>query len=148
MKAILPLLLFVVLCTGCTSNVSARRHPDLDIGRFRYIFVERRLNENRHINEMLVEEIRRLGLEAETGPLTMLPDKADAVLRYNARWTWDFRTYLVELDMELHTARTEKKLADARYYQPTMRPKAPEQVVRELVARMFAPARAPASTTK
>lgn len=130
-------LLAVAFCAGCTS-VTTRKPPGLDLSRFHHIFVERRLNENHHLDEILVDELRRNGRQAESGPLTMLPDDADAVLTYDARWTWDFKTYLIELNVELHTAHTIKKLAEGRVYQPSARPKPPEEAIRELVAKLLA----------
>ena len=63
--------------------------------------------------------------EPEVGPETLLSAVLDAatdgiilvsadgrVLTYNDRWEWDFKTYLIELTVELHTARTEKKRPD------------------------------------
>jgi hypothetical protein len=130
-----PILTAAGAFAGCTS-VSARKIIALD--RFQRIYVERRLNENNHLDELIVTELRRLGRDASSGPLTMLPDKTDAVLTYDARWEWDFKTYLIELTFELHTLYPRKKLADARYYQPSIKTKTPPDVIRELLERWFA----------
>jgi len=127
-------LLTCALLAGC-SSLSARKVIALD--RFQTIYVERRLNENQRLDEMFVAELRRRGRDASSGPLTMMPEKTDALLTYDARWTWDFRTYLIELNFELHTVHPRKKLADARYYQPSIRTKTPEEVIRELIDRLF-----------
>ena len=120
---------------GCTTSASARKVVALD--RFQRIYVETRLNENHHLDELFVRELRRLGREASSGPLTMMPEKTDAVLTYDARWEWDFKNYLIELTFELHTIHPRKKIADARYHQPTIRTKPPEDVIRELFGRLF-----------
>jgi hypothetical protein len=124
-----------MLLTGCMSSVSARKAVPLD--RFQRIYVERRLNENNHLDELFVAELRRLGREASSGPLTMLPEKTDAVLTYDARWQWDFKTYVIELNLELHTVHPRKKLADARYHQPTIKTKSPETIIRELLVKLL-----------
>jgi hypothetical protein len=123
------------LHAGCASSVSARKVVPLD--RYHRIYVETRLNENNHLDEVFVAELRRLGREASAGPLTMMPEKTDAVLTYDARWEWDFRTYLIELNFELHTVHPRKKLADARYHQPTIKTKAPDDVINTLLTRLF-----------
>src|SRR5688572_27923180 len=117
------------------SSVSARKAVPLD--RFQRIYVERRLNENNHLDELFVAELRRLGREASSGPLTMLPEKTDAVLTYDARWQWDFKTYVIELNLELHTIHPRKKLADARYHQPTIKTKSAENVIHELLVKLL-----------
>jgi hypothetical protein len=137
MKFLLPLLWVAALCGGCTS-VSVRKPPAFDLGRFHRIFVEQPFNENHHLDEIMAEQLRTLGHEASSGPLTMMPENTDAVLTYNARWTWDFKTYLIELDVSLHTAHTKKLLAEGRYYQPSITTKPPETVVRDLLAKLFA----------
>ena len=131
------LSLAIVAGAGCTTTVSARKVVALDA--YQRIYVERRLNENHHLDELFVAECRRLGREASSGPLTMMPEKTDVVLTYDARWEWDFKTYLIELNFELHTVHPRKKIADARYHQPTIRTKSSEEIVRELLHKLFAP---------
>ncbi len=133
-KAFLVLLALVIL-PGCAS-VSARKVVALE--PFQRIFVVERLNDNHRLHEYLVAELKRSGYEASSGPLTMMPENAQALLTYDARFEWDFKTYLVELNLELHTAHSRKKLADARYYQPSLVPKSPARVAREIITRMFA----------
>jgi hypothetical protein len=124
-----------LLLGGCASSASTRKVVALD--RFQRIYVEQRLNDNQHLDELFVAELRRLGREASSGPLTMMPPKTDAVLTYDARWEWDFKTYLIELNLELHTIHPRKKLADARYHQPTLKTKSPAAVIHELVVPLF-----------
>ncbi len=119
---------------GC-SNVSTRQVVALD--QFKHFYVERRLNENNHLDEIIVAALKQHGREAASGPLTMMPKNTDVLVTYDARWTWDFKTYLIELNLELHTIFPSKKLADGRYYQPSVKPKPPAEAVRELFARLF-----------
>lgn len=125
-------MLFVA---GC-ATVETRKV--MSLAPFKRVYVEHRLTDDRHLDEMIVEELKRLGYEASHGPLTMLPDNADAVLTYEDRWEWDFRTYLIELNITVQTARTKKKLADGRYFQPSPRPKPPVEVVRTVLEPLFA----------
>lgn len=129
--AVLPLLFLA----SCTTSVSARKVVDL--ARFRRIYVERRLNENHHLDEIFVAELQRLGREASSGPLTMMPENTDALLTYDARWEWDFKTYLLELNFELHSIHPRKKLADGRYYQPNIATKPPADAIRAVLGRLF-----------
>ncbi len=137
-KALFPLLLLVAVCAGCSTTVTVQKAPTVDLGRFRHIFVVQPLNENHHIDEMFVNELRLTGRTAESGPPTMMPEEADAVLIYQAQWTGDFTQSLLDLEVEMHTSHTGKRLAEARYYQPSARPKSAEAVVHDLVTRIFA----------
>jgi hypothetical protein len=135
----LPLRLLLwslpALLAGCTTAISARKVVALD--RYQRVYVERRLNDNHRIDELFVAELKRLGRDASSGPLTMMPEKIDLLLTYDTRWEWDFKTYLIELNLELHTVHPRKKLADARYYQPNVRNRPPPEVIRELLDRLF-----------
>jgi hypothetical protein len=134
MKLFAPLLLLCGLLAGC-SSVSARKVMALDA--FKRIYVESRLNDNHRLDELLAAELKRLGREAAFGPRTMMPANTDAVLTYDSRWAWDFREYLIEFTVELHAVRGNKKLADGRYYQPSITTKSPAEVVHEVLPRIF-----------
>lgn len=133
------ILIFGLLLSGTLagcSSVSARKIIPLD--RFQRIFVERRANENHRLDELFVAELRKLGREASSGPLTMMPENTDALLTYDARWEWDFKNYLIELNLELHTAHSRKKLADGRYHQPSIVPLPPAEAIRRILVPLFA----------
>jgi lysyl-tRNA synthetase class I len=124
----------VLLFSGCAS-IETRKVVDLS--QFKKIYVEHRLTDDRRVDEMIVQELTKLGYQASRGPLTMLPDHTDAVLTYEDRWEWDFKTYLIEFNVTVRTARTNKKLADGRYYQPTPNSKAPAEVVSKVITPLF-----------
>jgi hypothetical protein len=134
LNPLLPFFLLVTLLAGC-SSASTRKVIELDA--FRNIYVEQRLADNNHLDQIIVAELQRLGRVASSGPRTMMPDNTDAVLTYTDRWGWDFKTYLIEMNIELHTARTRKKLADCRYYQPSLKTKSPAEVIRELLVPLL-----------
>jgi hypothetical protein len=131
---IAALLACCALLVSC-SSVSTRKV--ISLAEFKRIYVEKRLNDNHRIDELLVEELRKLGREASSGPRTMMPADTDAVLTYQDRWTWDFHDYLIEFTVELHTVRGSKKVADGRYYQPSVTTKSPAAVIHEVLPRLF-----------
>lgn len=67
----------------------------------------------------------------------MQPAGIDAYVTYTDRWAWDFKTYLIELTVEVRDARTQKLLATARYYQPSITTKAPAEMIREIISPFF-----------
>lgn len=136
MKVPVLLLIFAVLLTGC-SSLSTRTAPKTDLSSYHHFFVESRLADNHRIADQIVAELQGFGLDASSGPLTMLPDDADAIITYQDRWTWDFKSYLIDLDIEVHTARTIKPLAEGHYHQASMLTKPAADVIREILAPMF-----------
>lgn len=136
MKSAVVLLLLAVLLAGCTS-VYIDRRPRSDFSKLKRIYVEHRLADNHQIDRMIVDELRALGYDASAGPLTMLPDGTDAILTYQDDWAWDFKSYLIELNVQLRGAIKEQYLAAGTYRQPSPLPKPPEEVVRLLLPRIF-----------
>lgn len=130
-------LLFVVALLASCSSVTSQRNPAVNLDRYKNFFVERRLNDNHHIDEDIVDELRRLGLTATSGPLTMKPDAADAVVTYDDRWAWDFKSYMIELNIDIHDARTDKPLTVGRYYQPSITTKNPPEMIRSILEPLF-----------
>jgi hypothetical protein len=135
--------LLALMLAGCGSPISTRQASSFD--GVRRIFVERRLNDNNHMDAHIVAALRRLGREATSGYRTMMPQNVDAVLTYDARWEWDFRTYLIECNFELRTAYSNKKIAESRYYRASPFTSDTETIVRELLEPLFT--HQPAKTT-
>ena len=128
------LLLATALFSSC-SSLSTR--SVVDLAPFKRIYVVHRLTDDHRLDELFVRELTSLGHEASSGPITMMPENAEAVLTYTDRWEWDFKSYLIELAIELRTARSDKKLADGRYYQPSLKTKAPAEVIHDVLAPLF-----------
>lgn len=129
-------LLFLALFAGC-ADVSTHRLPHTDLSRLQRIFVEKRLADDYRINELIVGELQRRGATATTGPLTMKPDDAQAVVTYVDRWAWDFTTYLIEIWVEVRDARTNKLLAAAHYHRAPLSRQSSSEIIAELFDRLF-----------
>lgn len=137
LRLLAPLL--ALLLAGCAQLTREGRG---DLGAFRRVFVEQRLNDSIGVHRLLAEELRALGYDASSGWLTELPDDAQLVVTYDARETWDFRPYLIELNAAVRPARDyHRVVATARYFRPGLTGKAPAAMVRELAAKLFPPAR-------
>jgi len=139
LRSLRPVLLLLLLALGTGGCTSVSTRKVVDLSRFQSFFVVTRLNENHRLDEAIVAGLRRQGRIAAAGPRTMMPPDTEVVVTYDARWTWDFRNYLIELNVEFHTVSPPKKLADARRYQPSLVPKPPEEVVRGLLEPLFKP---------
>lgn len=124
------------LFAGC-ADVTTRSDPQVDLTRFRRFYVERRLGDDHRIDELIVHQLQLLGREASSGPLTMKPEGMDAIVTYTDRWEWDFKTYLIELNITVRNARTDKPVSFARYYQPSLKTKPPAEMIRDILTPLF-----------
>lgn len=132
------LALLVTLLVSC-SSVETRRVPGVNLDRYQRFYVERRLTDDRHIDEMIVAQLRALGREASAGPLTMLPQEVEAIVTYQDEWAWDFKSYLIQLNVQIRDARRERPLAYGSYRQPSPVPKPPQELVRAILEPLFKP---------
>ena len=138
MKVSVLLLGIALLLTAC-STFESHRAPNTDLSRIRNFYVVHRLSDNNHIDNTIVDHLRSLGLEASAGPTTMMPQRAEAIVTYRDEWAWDFKTYLVQLDIEIHQAHTNRPLARASYRQPTIITKSTATVVEKIFTALLSP---------
>lgn len=89
---------FLAACTNLHRTVTAGRDP----ASLKEVFVVGNLNDNHRLAELLAETLRTKGLRANFGPATLLPESAEAVLRYDDRWSWDFGEHMTYLRLDLH----------------------------------------------
>ncbi len=139
-KSILFSLLSLSLLAGCT-QLSTREVPRLKLSGFKHIFVEQRLSDNYGIADDIAKELRSMGYDATSGALTMKPAGTELIVSYDDMWEWDFSTYMIEFDVQVRSARTDKIMAVGHYFRPSMvfgHP--PDAMIRELLAKLFKPA--------
>ena len=132
------LLLIVSLAslTACSST-DIRRDPATDLNQFKRFYVETRINDNHATDAVIAAELRSLGFEATHGHLTMIPDDIDVLITYDARWTWDFRSYLINLEITAQHPRTIKLIATGNAHHPGITKKEPAKMVRAIFKKFF-----------
>lgn len=136
MKVAAALLVALALFTSCTS-VHTSVNPAVDVNRFQRFYVVHRLSDDRHIDALIVAELKSLGREASAGPLTMMPDDTEVTVNYLDDWEWDFKTYLIQLNVQLHDVRRDRPIAFGNYRQPSPITKSPPEVIHEIFSRLL-----------
>jgi hypothetical protein len=137
MKASALLLFFLCLLTGCASTVTTQKAPKADLSHLRHIFIEHRLNDNHQLDELIAQELRTLGYDATSGPLTMMPPETDAVITYEDAWTFDFTTHLTAFTLNVTDNRKHQPLAEGRYSRPSVTHMSPAEMVHLTVIKVF-----------
>lgn len=131
MRVLLSVLILSML-SAC-SSVNARRDPAVDLTKFQHFYVEQRLNDNNGTGELIAADLRRRGYDATCGHLTMMPDNVQVIIAYDARWTWDFRSYLIDLNISANLNHSNKLIATGSYHQPGIIPKEPAKLIKVLL---------------
>jgi uncharacterized protein YceK len=143
-KQIGLLCLFVaVLFSGCSSYV-ARNETGPSLAKVQRLFVKSNFNDNHGMDGRIMRALQERGYEVDKGPLTMLPRTAQAVVAFEDRWNWDFRTHLTGLRIEIRDVKSDAILATASFNGPVALTSSVDDIVDKLVEKLVAQAKAPA----
>jgi hypothetical protein len=137
MKKSFPLLAITLLLAAC-SSLSIQKQAGANLTRSQKVYVERRFADGRGIDQLIVQELSRLGYDASSGPLTMTPPDTQTVLTYIDEWNWDFTLYMIGLEVQVRDARSGQVLATAHYNHPAMSGKSPAGMVKAVIDPLFA----------
>jgi hypothetical protein len=138
MNRLLLWLAIVPLLAGC-AEINTRVALKADLGHFQHIYVQHLLTDGRGVDEIIAKELRGLGYDASAGPITMMPKNAEVIVFYQDRWTFDFTTYMIEIDMQLKTAHSDRLLAEGRSFRPSVVGNSPVVLIDEILTRWFKP---------
>lgn len=133
-------LLFALLLalTGCTS-VSTVIDVQEDLRQFKRVYVQSSQNDSNHIDQRIANELVRHGFRATAGVRTMMPEDTQLIVYYDAQWNWEFRTYLIQLEVTVRDAGTGKQLAVGRILHPGVTGKSPEKMIAEVIGPLLTP---------
>jgi hypothetical protein len=138
MNKLLLWLAVALLLAGC-AQVSTRVAQKSNLSEYKHIYVQHLLTDSRGIDELIARELRGLGYDASAGPLTLMPQNTEVVLLYQDHWNSDFTTYMIEIDMQLQTARSGRLLAEGRSFHPSFLGNAPVRLIDEILYKWFKP---------
>jgi len=130
--------LSILLLAGCT-HIERDVSPGRDPSALREIFVAANLADNHRLAERISAALRARGLRAESGPLTMRPVTAEAVLHYEDRWTWDFGEHMTYMRLDLHDPDQRRPYASAYRLRHIARSTDVDAVISAVVAELFRP---------
>jgi hypothetical protein len=137
-------LLGVVLALTLTACSSLQRtvNPGRDPAALGEVFIATNLNDNHGLGRRLAAAFRARGLRAESGPLTLLPKTAEAVVQYQDRWAWDFGDHMVYLRLTLHDPGELQPFATATHQRNIAQSTNLDEAIPAVVAELLAPTQA------
>ena len=103
-----------LILSGCASYSSQIEHGR-SLKKIQRFFVVSNLNDNHGIDKLIAEVLRARGREADSGPLTMMPDDTQAIVTFNDHWTWDFGDHLTFLQIAVRDTKSEQSFATATF---------------------------------
>src|SRR4051794_34035430 len=131
------LLLAILLgLAGCTT-ADLVYDTQSDLRSYKHIYVETSLNDSSHLDQLIANELVRLGYDATAGVRTMMPTDAKLFITYESQWNWDFRTYLMVLEINVRDVSSEKQMGHARIFHSGVVNKPPDRMISELLKPLF-----------
>ena len=131
-------LLLVLLLSGCVStSLTSDVDPQTDLQSLQSFLVLKFEPDRRGIEHMIATELKARGLKADAAVVRPEEVTADAVVTYVDKWMWDMTNYMIELTIELHDPKTDYLLATARSYRTSLARKSPEEMVAEVLGKLF-----------
>lgn len=130
------ILLTLTFLTACSST-DVRRDSKVDLHQYKRFYVEHRLNDNNGVDAMIAADLKQRGFDATYGHLTMMPDDAQILITYDARWTWDFHSYLIDLEISAKHAKTRNLIATGSTHHAGITKKRPEKMIHAIFKKFF-----------
>jgi len=123
---------------GCAmAKVEGRVTTGIEMGTYESYYVVRHARDKRHLDEIIRDEMRVMGLNTESGLQDARPAGVDVVVFYEDRWTWDMTNYLLTLRIDFRDAGSNELLATGQSYRPSLERKPPEFMAREVLESIF-----------
>jgi hypothetical protein len=133
------LLMFPALFACSYKHLYAETMKGVDLGARDRIYVVHQPRDQRHIDFMIANRLKRAGFEATAGDaVSETPDGLDAIVSYEDHWVWDMSNYLIVLRIDLRDPKTRELLASGQSYRTSLDRKPPEFMVDEIITTMFA----------
>ncbi len=140
MKAfsLLSVLLMAALFSGCastslTSNVS----PEIDLDGISTFHVIRLATDDRGIDQLIAEELIRMGKSATFGEKDSASPDVEAIVTYKDKWMWDITMYMIELNIQIRNPSTEIAIATGHSLRTSLARKDPSGMVEEVLNEIF-----------
>jgi hypothetical protein len=130
------MLLLFGLLAGCTSYEAQVEKGRAHAGVKRF-FVLTNPNDGHAIDHLVAVALTNRGFEADSGPLTMMPDETEAIVSYQDRWTWDFGDHLVYLQIAVRDRKSIQAYANVVFSAKVPSHKHPADIVDDLVGRLL-----------
>jgi hypothetical protein len=131
-------LSFIILFSSC-AQVASRTAKNVDLSKYKHPYIIHSLTDGRSIDKIITRELIKLGYDASSGPKTMMPKYADVVICYQDRWTFDFTTYMIQLDLQVYSGHTSNLVAEDSYFRPSFTGGSEVDMVDVLLNRLFKP---------
>lgn len=131
--------LLLAMISGCANtSLTSDVDPSADLSTLQSFYVAKLPSDERGIEKMIEDELNAIGKHAFSGEDPKPPSPVDAVVTYEDKWMWDITMYMLELEIDLRDPDTNYEFATGRSYRTSLARKSPEEMVKEVLSKIFA----------
>ena len=136
MTKIFVCLASLLIFSSC-SQVASRTAKNVDLSKYKHPYIIHSLTDGRGMDKIITRELIKLGYDASSGPQTMMPKYADVVIRYQDRWTFDFTTYMIQIDLQVYNSHPANLVAEDSYFRPSFTGGSDVDMIDVVLKRLF-----------
>lgn len=138
-KSIVVALFLLLTSSACVTNREhARFDPERDIQPSDVFYVEQPRDDQRQLGQLIADNLSARGMVATAGPEDSAPAKSTILVTYEARWSWDITTFLIEMTITLRNSTTRDAFAIGSSYHTSMSRLNPVEMVDEIISNLVA----------
>lgn len=133
----LSIVLMLLLCTACVSNLEAKRVPGADLSQLKTFYVQKLPADGRGVERMIADRLNLMGFHASYGVSEVPETTVDAVVTYQDKWMWDITMYMLQLDVQIRDPQTKLLLVNGQAMRSSLIRKTPDGMVEEVLTEIF-----------
>ena len=140
MKRIAPfslVMLVLLLATGCSSTLEAKRMPGTDLSILKTFYVQKLAADERGIEQLIAQRLTHMGFTAVSGASETPSSPVDTIVTYQDKWMWDITMYMLDLSIQMRDAQSRMVLATGHSMRTSLIRKSPEGMVDEVLTEIF-----------
>ena len=131
------LILGLGLLLGGCATYDAQVDRGRSVSRLKRFFVVSNLNDNHALDAHIAASLKAREREAGVGPLTMMPDDAQAIVTFQDRWDWDFGEHLVYLKIMVRDPQAIQPFASETFVAKVPLRESPAETIDRLVGKLL-----------
>lgn len=138
-RALLLITLLSMLgMTGCSSSsLVSETMPGANLGALNTFYVRKLPQDERGVERLISERLVKMGKRSTYGDASRPSHTVDAIVTYQDHWMWDITMYMLELAVQIRDPETDVELASGHSYRTSLVRKSPEEMVEEVLIKIF-----------
>jgi hypothetical protein len=131
-------ILACLFVSGCaTQQLSATATAGADLKSLKKVFVVHQPKDERGVDKLIAERLTVLGKQCTFGERSAAPADADAIVTYQDKWMWDMKMYLLELNVQVRSPKSDIALVSGHSFRTSLVRKSAPEMVEEVLTEMF-----------